>query len=119
MLHKSLAIVGLFSITFPAYTGDPKKPIDPPVALIDQLEKLDTQDTGYSGSVSGSSFLQLGHRSASVLLLSPATPSEKSDAMFSLAKLGSKAVLALLDHLDDDRKTKIVIQNRLFGRRTW
>jgi ankyrin repeat protein len=115
MMHKSLAIVGLFSIMFPAYAGDPKKPDDPTIALIDQLEKLDTQDTGYSGSVSGSSFLPLGHRTASVLLLSPATPSGKSDAMLSLAKLGSKAVPALLDHLDDDRKTKIVIQNRLFG----
>jgi ankyrin repeat protein len=31
--------------------------------------------------------------------------------MLSLAKLGSKAVPALLDHLDDDRKTKIVIRS--------
>jgi ankyrin repeat protein len=108
-------MVGLFSITFPAYAGDPKKPDDPSIALIDQLQKLDTQDTGYSGSVSGSSFLPLGHRSDSVLLLSPATPSGKSDVMLSLAKLGSKAVPALLDHLDDDRKTKIVIKNNFFG----
>lgn len=115
MMHKSLAMVGLLSITFPAYAGDPKKPDDPAIALIDQLQKLNTQDTGYSGSVSGSSFLPLGHRSDSVLLLSPAPPSGKSDVMLSLAKLGSKAVPALLDHLDDDRKTKIVIKNNLFG----
>lgn len=114
-MHRSLAIVGLFSITSPAYAGDPKKPDDPAIALIDQLEKLDTQDTGYSGRISGSSFLPLGHRSASVLLLSPATPSGKSDAMLSLAILGSKAVPALLDHLDDDRKTKIVFRNNLGG----
>ena len=114
-MHRLLAIVALFSITFPAYAGDPKKPVDPAVALIDQLEKLDTQDTGYSGSVSGSSFLPLGYSSASVVLLSPTTPSGKSDAMLSLVKLGSKAVPALLDHLGDDRKTKIVIQNNLGG----
>src|SRR5262245_29339098 len=111
MMHKSLAMVGLFSIAFPAYADDPKKPDDPAIALIDQLQKLDTQDTGYSGSVSGASFLPLGHRSDSVLLLSPATPSGKSDVMLSLAKLGSKAVPALLDNLDDDRKTKIVIKS--------
>jgi ankyrin repeat protein len=111
MVHRLLAIVGLFSITFPTYAGDPKKPVDPANALIDQLEKLDIQDTGYSGGVSGSSFLPLGYRRASVVLLSPSAPSGKSDAMNSLVKLGSKAVPALLDHLGDDRKTKIVIRN--------
>ena len=35
--------------------------------------------------------------------------------MLALTKLGSKAVPALLDHLDDDRKTKIVIRNELGG----
>ncbi len=115
MTHKSLALIGLFSITFPAYAGDPKKPDDPTIALIDELQKLDAQDTGYSESVSGSSFLPLGHRSASVLLLSPTTPSRESDVMLSLAKLGSKAVPALLDHLDDNRRTKIVIRINLSG----
>jgi len=114
-MHRSLAIVGLFSITFPTHAGDPKKPVDPAIVLIDQLEELNTQDTGYSGSVSGSSFLPLGHRNASALLLSPSTPSRKSNVMLSLTKLGSKAVPALLDHLDDDRKTKIVIRNNHFG----
>jgi ankyrin repeat protein len=114
-MHRLLALVGLFSIAFPAHADDPKKPVDPAIALIDQLEKLGTQDTGYSGSVSGSSFLPLGYSSASVVLLSPTTPNGKSDAMLSLVKLGSKAVPALLDHLDDDRKTKIVIRNNGFG----
>ena len=115
MLHWLLVLVGLFSIPFPPYAGQPKKPVDPAVALIDQLEKLDTQDTGYSGSVSGSSFLPLGTSSASVVLLSPTAPSGKSEAMLSLVKLGSKAVPALLDHLGDDRRTKIVIRNGLGG----
>ena len=114
-MHRLLALVGLFSIPLPAYADDPKKPVDPAVALIDQLEKLGTQDTGYSGSVSGSSFLPLGYRSASVVLLSPTTPSGQSDAMLSLVKLGPKAVPALLDHLGDDRRTKIVIRNSLGG----
>jgi len=115
MIHRLLAIVGLFFISFPAHADEPKKPIDPAVAFIDRLEKLDTQDTGYSGSVSGSSFLPLGYSNASVVLLSPATPSGKSDAMLSLVKLGCKAVPALLDHLDDDRKTMIVIRNNQLG----
>lgn len=110
-MHRLLALVGLFSISVLAYAGGQKKPVDPALALIDQLEKLDTQDTGYSGSVSGSSFLPLGYSNASVVLLSPTPPSGKSDAMLSLVKLGSKAVPALLDHLGDDRKTKIVIKN--------
>jgi hypothetical protein len=113
-MHRLLAIVVLFSITLPA-NGDPNKPADPAVAFIDQLEKLDTQDTGYSGSVSGSSFLPLGYNSASVVLLNPTTPTGKSDAMLSLVKLGAKAVPALLDHLGDDRKTRIVIRNNLGG----
>jgi ankyrin repeat protein len=115
MMHRLLALVGLFSVAFPACADEPKKPADPAVALIDRLEQLGTQDTGYSGSVSGSSFLPLGHRRASVLVLSPSTPSGRSDAMLALVKLGAQAVPALLDHLDDDRKTKIVIQNNLFG----
>ncbi|OWK37815.1 ankyrin repeat domain-containing protein [Fimbriiglobus ruber] len=115
MTHRLLAIVGLFSVTLPAYAADPKKAVDPAVAFIDQLEKLDTQDTGYAGSVSGSSFLPLGYSSASVVLLSPAAPTGKSEAMLSLVKLGSKAVPALLDHLADDRRTRIVIRNSLYG----
>ena len=115
MMHRLFALVGLFSVTFPAYADDPKKPVDPAVALIDRLEQLGTQDTGYSGSVSGSSFLPLGYSRASVVLLSPSTPSGTSDAMLSLVKLGAKAVPALLHHLGDDRKTKIVIRNRLGG----
>ncbi|MCE9561520.1 MAG: ankyrin repeat domain-containing protein [Planctomycetes bacterium] len=114
-MHGLLTIAGLFSITFPAYADVPKKPVDPAVALIDRLEQLSTQDTGYSGSVSGSSFLPLGYSSDSVVLLSPTTPGAKSDAMLTLVKLGSKAVPALLDHLGDDRRTKIVILNSLGG----
>lgn len=110
-MHRLLAGVGLVFITFPAGADDPKQPVDPAVALINQLERLDTQDTGYSGSTSGSSFLPLGRRTTSVVLLSSSAPSGVSDAMLSLVKLGAKAAPALLDHLDNDRKTKIVIQN--------
>jgi hypothetical protein len=115
MKHRLLVLVGLFSVTSPAHADDPKKPVDPAVALIDRLEQLGIQDTGYSGSVSGSSFLPLGQRGPSAVLLIPSTPRGTSDAMLSLVKLGAKAVPALLDHLGDDRKTKIVIRNNLFG----
>lgn len=115
MMRRLLALVGLFSVTLPARADEPKKPVDPAVTLIDRLEQLGSQDTGYSGSVSGSSFLPLGHRRASVVLLSPSTPSGASDAMLSLVKLGAKAVPALLDHLDDDRRTKVVIRDNLGG----
>src|SRR5206468_5331915 len=46
MVHRLLAIVGLISITFPASADDPKKPVDPAVALIDRLEQDGAQDTG-------------------------------------------------------------------------
>jgi Ankyrin repeats (3 copies) len=85
---------------------------DPAVALIDQLPALDRQDIGYSGSVSGTAFLPFGRNESGVVLLSPRQgKSGSSDAMRSLVKLGVKAVPALLDHLSDDRPTKIVIDS--------
>ena len=83
---------------------------DPAVALIDQLTELDRQDTGYSGSDSGTAFLPLSRNERGAVLLSP-QPGKfgSSDAMRSLVKLGVKAVPALLDHLSDDRRTKIAI----------
>jgi ankyrin repeat protein len=88
-----------------------KAPADEVTALIDQFTRLDRQDTGYSGSVSGSSFLPLGESSAGTMLLFQA-PGEPSDALRSLVKLGVKALPTLLDHLKDDRPTKIVLKHR-------
>jgi ankyrin repeat protein len=88
-----------------------KKPAaDDAKALIDQLTQLDRQDTGYSGTVSGSSFLPLGESRAGTMLLfqEPGTPSE---ALRSLVKLGVKALPTLLDHLKDERPTKIVLKH--------
>lgn len=85
---------------------------DPAKALIDQLPALDRQDTGYSGSNNGSAFLPLGRNERGVVLLSPRQgKSGSSDVMRSLVKLGVKAVPALLDHLSDNRPTKIVIDS--------
>jgi ankyrin repeat protein len=83
---------------------------DPAKALIDKLVEVDRQDTGYSGSDSGSAFLPLGQNEWQGGLLSPRQGKfGSSDAMKSLVKMGVKAVPALLDHLSDDRKTKIVL----------
>jgi ankyrin repeat protein len=95
---------------------EPKKPpADPVIALIDQLTEVSRQDTGYSGSMSGASFLPLGQRAMHTMLFGQQANAE-SDAMRSLVSLGVKAVPALLEHLSDDRKTKIVIEHQgIFG----
>ncbi len=83
---------------------------DPAKAMIDQLPEVDRQDTGYSGASSGTAFLPFGRNETGVVLLAPRQGKfGSSDAMRSLVKLGVKAVPALLDHLADDRPTKIVI----------
>lgn len=83
---------------------------DPAKALIDHLPDVDRQDTGYSGASSGTAFLPFGRNESGVVLLAPRQGKfGSSDAMRSLVKLGVKAVPALLDHLADDRPTKIVI----------
>jgi ankyrin repeat protein len=98
--------VALLLLT-PVGADEPKK-ADPIRALIDQLADLDQQDTGYSGGDSGTAFLPLNRTEGGPVLLSPRQgKSGPSDAMRSLVKLGMKAVPALLDHLSDDRKTKI------------
>ncbi|HSQ55080.1 MAG TPA: hypothetical protein VLM40_04980, partial [Gemmata sp.] len=91
---------------------DPKQPqADPANKLIDQLTEVSRQDTGYSGSVSGTAFLPLGQHQSHAMLFGQ-RPHAESDAMRSLVKLGVKAIPALLEHLSDDRGTKIVIEHR-------
>jgi ankyrin repeat protein len=82
-------------------------------ALIDQLPKLDQQDTGYSGSVTGSAFLPLG-RSETHTMLFGQKPHASSDALKSLVKLGTKALPTLLAHLNDERPTKILLTHEGF-----
>jgi ankyrin repeat protein len=77
-------------------------------ALIDRLTKLDRQDTGYSGSVTGSAFLPLGQSETHTILLGQQSQAS-SDALKSLVKLGIRALPTLLAHLKDDRPTKIVL----------
>jgi ankyrin repeat protein len=86
----------------------PAAPADEVKALIDKLTELDRQDTGYSGSVTGSAFLPLG-RSETHMILFGQKPHASSEAMKSLVKLGPKALPALLKHLSDERPTKIVL----------
>ena len=94
-----------------ALADEPKQPATHSVkALINKLVDVAEPDTGYSGSVSGTAFLPLGRSEAHTMLLGQ-RPHAESDAMRSLVKLGVKAVPALLDHLSDDRLTKIVIEH--------
>jgi len=90
-----------------------KPPADDAKALIDQLTQLGRQDTGYSATVSGSSFLPLGQSHAGAMLLFQ-KPNEPSDALRSLVKLGIKALSTLIEHLEDDRPTKIVLKHQGF-----
>ena len=80
------------------------------MTLIDRLKEVEQQDDGYSASSSGPAFLPLDYRhpSASPLPREPNTPSE---TLKSLVKLGCKAIPALLEHLSDDRPTKIVLKH--------
>ena len=87
-----------------------KQPADEVKALIDRLTELDRQDTGYSGSASGSAFLPLGQSQSHAMLLFQ-KPHESSDALRSLVKLGTKALPKLLEHLSDKRLTKIKLSH--------
>jgi hypothetical protein len=88
----------------------PQKPAAEVEALIDQLTQVDQQDVGYSASVSGSSFLPLGQSHTGMALLFQ-EPSATSDALRSLVKLGVKALPTLLEHLKDERPTKIKLSH--------
>jgi ankyrin repeat protein len=108
----SCIVAGLFASG--ALGQGPKKQPDPAApevkALIDQLVNLDRQDSGYSASTTGGSFLPLGHSEFHAGLLFQ-RPHEQSDAMKTLVKLGPKAAPALLEHLKDDRPTKIRLEH--------
>ena len=105
-----LAALGLMAIAGQAQEIK-KQPVDEVKALIDQLTQVDRQDTGYSGSVSGSSFLPLGESQTGTMLLFQ-KPNDASEALKSLVKLGTRALPKLLEHLKDDRPTKIVVRHQ-------
>ena len=88
----------------------PQTPAGEVESLIDRLTQIDQQDVGYSASVSGSAFLPLGQSQMGMALLFQ-EPSASSDTLKSLVKLGAKAVPALLEHLKDDRPTKITLSH--------
>jgi len=121
-IYISLAVgvlVGLGLITSVAREQENKKqpsvPANEVKALIDRLTKLDRQDVGYSGSVSGSAFLPLG-QSETYTILFGQKPHASSEAIKSLVKLGTKALPTLLDHLNDERPTKIILKHDgIFG----
>ncbi len=100
-----------------AQAQEPKKataPADEVKALIDKLTEIDQQDTGYSGSNSGSSFLPLGQSNTGAMLLFQ-RPNKSSESLKSLVDLGLKAIPALIEHLKDDRPTKIKVTNGFGG----
>jgi ankyrin repeat protein len=105
-----VVVLGLLSGAIRA--DEPKKPeTDPAKVLIDQLTEVSEPDIGYSPSTAGTAFFPLG-RSESQVMLFGQRPHSASDAMRSLVKLGVKAVPALLEHLSDDRRTKIELTHR-------
>jgi hypothetical protein len=107
-----VCVVALGQLAVTARADPPKRPdADPAEALIERLTELREQDTGYSGSLSGIAFLPLGRRESYTMLFGQ-RPHAESDAMRSLVKLGVKAIPALLDHLSDDRRTKVVVEHR-------
>jgi ankyrin repeat protein len=85
-----------------------KPPGDEVKALVDRLTEIDRPDIGYSGSVSGSSFLPLGQSETHTILFGQ-KPLASSDALKSLVRLGTRALPTLLKHLSDDRPTKITL----------
>lgn len=102
-------------LTSSCFADESKKPGDPVEKLIDQLEYVSVQEVGYSGGNSGSTFLPLQRNDFSANGNTLNDPKGSSRALISLVKLGVKAVPSLLKHLDDDRKTKIVLKNRYGG----
>lgn len=115
-LQLGVCVVTLGLLAIIARADEPKKPeADPAKALIDQLTEVSRQDIGYSASVTGTAFHPLGRRESHAMILGQ-RPHVESDAMRSLVKLGVIAVPALLDHLADDRRTKITLEHSIgFG----
>jgi ankyrin repeat protein len=94
---------------------DPKaKAVDIP-ALIDRLGEISEADTGYSASVTGSTFLPLdthGQVHTALLFQKPLAP---SNTMRELVKHGAAALPHLMKHLNDGRRTKVKVKHMGFG----
>jgi Ankyrin repeats (many copies) len=110
MSPRFASVVVAAALSIPVAWAQPaKSPTDAEIeALIDRLKDVDQQDTGYSASMSGSSFLPLDRSEIGAALLFQAQP-QSSSVMKSLVKLGLRATPMLLKHLGDDRKTKIEV----------
>ncbi|HEY7156417.1 MAG TPA: ankyrin repeat domain-containing protein [Gemmataceae bacterium] len=111
-LHVSISLP-LFLVTT-ASADQPKQDKQPAVsisALIDKLVEMADSDIGYSATVTGHSFLPLdreGHFRTGMLFQKPSVPSK---TMREIVKQGAAAVPHLIAHLDDKRKTKIIVNH--------
>ncbi len=79
-------------------------------ALINQLPAIEDSDIGYSATRSGSGFLPLNVSDSSMLLLGQAPP-ESATTMRDIVKQGAAAIPRLIEHLADDRPTKIELEH--------
>jgi hypothetical protein len=81
-------------------------------ALIARLADVDTPDIGYSPYDSGSAFAPLvGSNHLSGGLLFPRQPLDRSKVLRELVRLGPAAVPDLLNHLDDERPTRLTVKH--------
>lgn len=101
MNRSSAASVVALLITSGLLSSQEKKSADPSQALIEQL--VDVKEP-YLGSqyyyAGGGTFLPYSYSTTYRAIKDP------NDSLLALVKLGPKAVPALLEHLNDDRKTK-------------
>jgi ankyrin repeat protein len=87
----------------------PKKQRQHIEALIDRLADIADSDYGYSPTVNGNSFLPIdaeGHMTSGMLFQRPPVT---SNTLRELVNQGAAAVPQLLEHLTDQRRTKILI----------
>ncbi len=81
--------------------------------LIERLQQVDTSDFGYSATVTGRVFLPLdanGELQTAMLMQPPPVPSA---VMRELVQRGAVAVPLLVNHLRDNRPTRIIIRHPL------
>lgn len=83
--------------------------------LIGEFANVGHRDYGYSPTANGTGFLAVdaeGQFGNGILFQPPAKP---APAMRELVKLGASAIPQLLDHLDDNRRTRVFITNGFGG----
>jgi hypothetical protein len=75
--------------------------------MINRLAELSESDVGYSPTMTGNRFLPVDTEAEFGMGLLGQKPPVASDAMRQLVECGAGAVPGLMEHLDDDRETKI------------